>query len=542
MRVYVEGRAVRVKPTMAIGKGGEADVFALPDGRALKLFKPPNHPDLSAFPADQVAAAARLAEHQTKLPAFPSGLCDRVVAPIALATRGRGGDIVGYVMRQLTGARSLMSLCDPRERRKAGAGMRAIQIARDLHGAVGSLHRAGVVIGDFNDLNVLVESSRAYLIDADSFQYGAWRCNVFTERFVDPTLCDPTAPAPLLCRPHTEASDWYAFAIMVMRLLICVGPYGGVHRPAQGSRVAHAARSLRRITLFRPDVVAPKPALPFGVLPDDLLHYLRAVFERDRRGPFPEALLERLRFTECSACGTHHARLVCPGCTRRTKPAPPIVVRGSVRARKVPLLPPPDPHSNPSHRYWISSGGLYRDGALGPVRIGSVLPTARFWVGNDWGIGFYRAGRLTVGFCFDSERTGLDDRLRLPPLAGKLVDAHAVVGDHVAWLILLEQHAGRLTWRCVVVAKTGERVAAWDAPADPDSWQRAAKGAVAVQQALFVPTDDGIVRVELEAGTAAITRRFPDTEPVVDSCHHLALGAGGLIASGPDRAMHLTIQ
>ena len=59
--VVIGGRKVAVDPSAAIGKGGEADVFALRDGRALKLFKGPDHPDLAGQSAMQHIARARLA-------------------------------------------------------------------------------------------------------------------------------------------------------------------------------------------------------------------------------------------------------------------------------------------------------------------------------------------------------------------------------------------------------------------------------------------------------------------------------------------------
>ena len=104
MDVYLEGKKLRVDPSKALGKGGEADVFDLGDGRVLKLFKPPEHPDYDAQPEQQAAARSRLAEHQHKLPAFPRPLPPRVVSPQTLATSRWGKEVRGYAMRKLEGA------------------------------------------------------------------------------------------------------------------------------------------------------------------------------------------------------------------------------------------------------------------------------------------------------------------------------------------------------------------------------------------------------------------------------------------------------
>lgn len=86
---------------------------------------------------------------------------------------------------------------------------------------IDEIHAAKVVIGDFNDLNVLIAKDEPYFIDADSFQYNGFLCKVYTERFVDPLLCDPQANRPVLAKPHNEDSDWFAFRVMLMQSLLC---------------------------------------------------------------------------------------------------------------------------------------------------------------------------------------------------------------------------------------------------------------------------------------------------------------------------------
>ena len=45
-------------------------------------------------------------------------------------------------------------------------------------------------------------------------------------------------------------------------------------------RITHDARPLHRITIFHPEVKYPKHAVPYGVLPDDILQYFHLVFEK----------------------------------------------------------------------------------------------------------------------------------------------------------------------------------------------------------------------------------------------------------------------
>ena len=335
MDVFVGGKRIKLDPQASVGKGGEADVFAIGGGRVLKVWKTPEHPDYEGTPSEQDAARARIDLHQQKLRAFPRGLPPRVVAPVELATDRSGQRIQGYTMDFVDGAEVLMRFGDPRLRDLAESSARVLA---NLHATVSGLHALGVVIGDFNDLNVLVKDEQAYVIDADSFQFGGFLCRVFTERFVDPLKCDPQEKRPLLCKPYSADSDWYAFTVMVMQTLLSVGPYGGIYRPRSASaRVPEHTRPLRRITVFHPEVLYPKPAAPYAVLPDDLLQHFHLVFEKDARGAFPRRLLDGLGWTRCPACGTGHARAVCPFCVTTAPAALKAIttVRGEVTASRL---------------------------------------------------------------------------------------------------------------------------------------------------------------------------------------------------------------
>src|SRR5688572_22335704 len=143
MNVFVAGKKLRVDPTQAIGKGGEADVYDVGGGRALKLFKPPDHPDLEGDPLAQEAARERLDEHQRKLQAFPSGLPDRVVVPLEVATDKPGGRVVGYTMRRLQGGEVLLRYGDRPFRQGIDNG-RVFDLFRNLHATVSALHGQGL--------------------------------------------------------------------------------------------------------------------------------------------------------------------------------------------------------------------------------------------------------------------------------------------------------------------------------------------------------------------------------------------------------------
>jgi hypothetical protein len=389
MDVWLEGKKVRLDPRNALGKGGEADVYDLGDGRALKVFKTPRHPDFTGQPAEQAAAKARLAEHQRKLRDFPTGLPARVVTPQALATDKQGQEVLGYAMRKLAGVEPLRRFGELAYRRAGGRAADAVAVLTGLHRVLGALHACGVVVGDFNDLNVLTVGTDAYLIDADSFQFGAYVCPVFTERFLDPLRLDAKAQALTPARPATVDSDWYAFAVTVMQSLLCVGPQGGIHKPkGQGTRLTALGRLLQRVTVLHPDVQYPKPALPRATLPDDVLHLFHRVFVEDQRGAFPLPVLEGLRFTVCASCGVEHARTACPTCQPHAVATvtPVAAARGQVVATRRFTTRGVMVHASAEDgavRFVYHADGAYRREDGRTVMRGPLDPTLRWAVQGD---------------------------------------------------------------------------------------------------------------------------------------------------------------
>ncbi|MBI4348949.1 MAG: hypothetical protein HY553_19080 [Elusimicrobia bacterium] len=563
---------------MSVGTGGEADVFDVGSGLALKVYKGPDHPDYKGLPEEQQAAKDRLRTRWEKLRDFPAGLPPRVVAPLQLAT-DRSGRVVGYAMRLVGAAEPLLRWADPAYRRAVGAATVA-PLFLDLHSTVLRLHELCVVVGDFNDLNVLVTGGAAHVIDADSFQFGRHACLAYTDRFVDPLVCDRGLK---LARPHSTATDWYAFDALLFQSLLLVHPYGGV-LPGPGKP---SERVLDRVTVFDPRVRYPKAAVPWKALPDELLHRFHETFAEDKRSPFPRALLDGLAWTPCSGCGLTHARAACPACQGAAVHARRhlVVVRGRVKAtrlldadgevlaaspkawlvygggeyrredgRVVPLgaLRPGMRYfldgertvavaareafaCGGGHNYWERDGALWREGRYGDERVGEVLAgQTRLWAGPEFGLGFYRAGGVTVGFVFDHERHGLNDSVALPPVRGRVLDAACAFGQGRAWLLLELEAGGRVFRRCVVVRRDGTIAASIDGPA----WLESVHGACAAGPFLFAPTDRGIVRV---SESLACVTEFAETEPFVDASSRLHAADDGILVANRREVLKLEV-
>ena len=603
MDVYVENRRIILDPKKIIGSGGEAEIFNIGGGKALKLFKPPDHPDFQNSLREKIGAEERLAIHQEKLKNFPRDLPERIIAPEELATDKSGRKIIGYAMRLIDGE-VLLRYADKIFRQKGAPNDLVIKIFRDLQKTVDETHKKNVVIGDFNDLNVLVVGEAAYLIDADSFQFGKFLCSVFNQKFVDPLLCDPNGQESVLTKPHTANSDWYGFAVMLFNCLLFVDPYGGIYKPKNLSKkILHNARPLHRITVFNQEVKYPKPAIPYIILPDDILQFFFKTFEKDLRGAFPKNLIENIVWQKCSSCGIEHARSLCPVCFQAPQSAvkETTVVKGKITVTKFfktkglilfataeegklrwlyhedgkffrengvfvaegelnPFLrfrisgdttligkngqiaifsPEKSPEkisvdsfgslpifdANENYRYWINNGQLLRDGKFAPEYIGNALEgQTLFWVGPFFGFGFYRAGNLNVAFVFDANNRGINDQIKIPPIKGQLIDSTCFFSKNYCWFFTSVNDGGKKINRCSVINFDGSLAATAESSFGDITWLGSIRGKCAIGNILLSPTDEGIMKLEVNGRDIVKSAEFPETDNIVDEESRLFAG------------------
>jgi hypothetical protein len=230
------------------------------------------------------------------------------------------------------------------------------------------------------------------------------------------------------------------------------------------------------------------------------------------------------------------------------------VVRGRVRATKI------APPVAAAPRAWIDGAQLLRATPFGPEPIGQILPGAtKIWCGasigpfapgapdslvagpapaHSMGLGLWRAGGYTQVFAFRTDRRGLRDGIAIPRIRGALLDAHAVCAADRGWLWWRESLAGREITRCAAISATGDVLAI----AEDEAWLDGVRGACAIGAVLFVPTDGGIVRIEVVNGALAQTRHFPDTSDFVTSADALTPAPGGLDVRTRDGALRLTLS
>lgn len=213
-----------------LGSGGEAEVFQVA-GRPDLAEKRWRNPTLS-----QARKLAVMLAHPPEGATFEGHV--NLAWPVA-EVRSDSGAVIGFRMPAVDLTRSLPVFTaynpDARRERLAGISWRhLVRTSRNLASVVAALHRAGYVVGDLNESNVLVDRrALVTILDCDSIQVAdpgtgeVHHCGVARPEFLAPEL----AGRDLSATDRHLSSDRFALAVMVFLLLReGVHPYAGVWR------------------------------------------------------------------------------------------------------------------------------------------------------------------------------------------------------------------------------------------------------------------------------------------------------------------------
>lgn len=297
MKVVINNRRVRLDEQAMLGAGGEALVLRH-GSDAIKIYHDPTP-----------ARARKLADLLRLQPSLPP----QVIFPVQPVFDGAGKEVIGFTMPALPQNLAVLASLGNKNFR-ATHDVTLCQVANlflQMHLTVQAIHRAGLVIGDFNDQNVLFEGGQGMFIDVDSYQFGTHPCPVATEAFLDPQLYSLDLTTGPRFGPE---NDWYSFAVLLFRSLVLVHPYGGTHPKVK----ALTQRARLRMPVFHPEVVYPKPGLSLNFLSDDLAGVFHQIFAGGLRDTFPvQALADyAAQLRECQTCHSYFpaTRRFCPAC------------------------------------------------------------------------------------------------------------------------------------------------------------------------------------------------------------------------------------
>ena len=287
---------------------------------------------------------------------------------------------VGFLMPAIDVAQAveLHQIANPSDRRSPSQSIQwtkgftwryLVGTAENLALATNILHSSGVVIGDFNERNVLVWSdARVTLLDCDSMQVTdhqtgrRFLCRVGRPEFTAPELLgadwNTTVRAP--------SSDLFALAIHLHQLLLEGNhPFDGVWSGA-GDKPRRHVLAREGLWVHRGDPrLAPRPGvIGIEILPEAMTNLFRRAFVDGAMNPrarptaeewHAELAILRTALVPCLREPSHiyAAGRNCPWCDHiRRKPAqtplpratPPALPttppRGPQRAPAAPVLPP----------------------------------------------------------------------------------------------------------------------------------------------------------------------------------------------------------
>ncbi len=185
--------------------------------------------------------------------------------------------------------------------------------------------------------------------------------------------------------------------------------------------------------------------------------------------------------------------------------------------------------TNNGHHFWLNNGQLYRNDCWGPLYIGDALAgQTLFWVGPQFGFGFYRAARIQIAFVFDAIKSGVNDSVNLPRFSGELVDCTCYFSHQYGWFFSAFKENGKIIHQAMVIRRDGAVMATARGEKGDGSWLGTLYGKCAMANDLFAVTADDVVRMAIQNGSIMLLKEFPDTSPFINGFCHLLPSANGL--------------
>lgn len=263
MKVTIKGSNTEVSLGNSdfLASGGEGSVYVKKD-TAFKIYNDP----AKMIPASKFAELAAITNQNVIRP--KEVLCNSTGKP------------VGYTMRFVRDTLSLCQLFPKSFKEREGlTHAKVASLIQNMRDTVADIHKAGILVVDLNELNVLVSKdfSESFWIDVDSYQ---------TKHF-KATAIMPSVRDPLTANlDFTSLSDWYSFGILAFQLFIGIHPYKGKSSKFKSleDRMKH------HVSVFDPSVSIPKVCYPLDVIPEVYRSWFRAVFQDGKRLPPPDSM------------------------------------------------------------------------------------------------------------------------------------------------------------------------------------------------------------------------------------------------------------
>ncbi len=308
--MYLHDGQQPVELAEELGRGGEGVVFAVVGQPELvaKLYNAVPDGDAS----EKLTYLVQLGETSPELPQVSAW-------PLALLRDGDGA-VRGFVMQRLDGPQPLHHLYSPEQRKSLfpNATWRTlVETAAECARLFATLHARGVVVGDVNERNVLVNhAGQLVLVDADSFQVQrddkVYVTGVGVVDYTPPELQGSDFRSAVRSTNH----DRFGLAVLLFKLL-----FMGRHPFSGGADGDLAAAIAAKQYDYAQVAERLKHLIPLAILPKNLQDMFVAALTGDER-PTPEQWRAQLQtlaasLTVCSDAPLHvlpPTMARCPWC------------------------------------------------------------------------------------------------------------------------------------------------------------------------------------------------------------------------------------
>ena len=155
-----------------------------------------------------------------------------------------------------------------------------VALVTQMQKQLNDLHAENILVGDYNEMNFLVDSKFTipYHIDVDSYQTPNFPCTAIMDSVRDRRL--PFGKFDL-------ESDWFSWAVVTFQMYTGVHPYKGRHPDFATTELDE--RMKQNISVFDPAVKIPKNCQDFSGIPSNQLDWYKDVFIKGGRSVPPIA-------------------------------------------------------------------------------------------------------------------------------------------------------------------------------------------------------------------------------------------------------------
>jgi DNA-binding helix-hairpin-helix protein with protein kinase domain len=321
---YIGLKGKRYTAGREIGRGGEGGVYELLHELTLviKVYTEP----LTAEKADKLRHMAAIEDNELlKFAAWPMDV-----------VQNAAGKICGFVMKKLESYVPLHSLFSPMDRKKLfpdkGYNF-LVHVARNLAVAFMKMHEHGIITGDVNSNNLLVNNSgMVALIDCDSFQISQgsrhFFCEVGVPGYTPPELLERGSFNNVV---RTINTDSFSLAILIFQLLFLGRhPFTGRNLTPEDFDEEKAIRTGQfAYSLNRTDkkLSPAKNSFDLRNLNPGIIGFFHQAFEQREGRPLPKQWIEELgnlgkEMVTCTRSKLHQypgSMRECPWCLFKEK-------------------------------------------------------------------------------------------------------------------------------------------------------------------------------------------------------------------------------